>query len=61
MSKQPPGPREKALREMREANYARAATLVELAPIPKKIKRDLKKAIAEAAKKTGKSRKKKAK
>lgn len=51
------GPREKALREMREARHARA--VVDMAPIPKATKGALKKAIAEAAKKTGKPRKKK--
>jgi hypothetical protein len=53
------GPREKALREMREARYARATELVERSAIPKPTKAALKKAIAEASKKTGKGRKKK--
>lgn len=51
------GPREKALREMREARFARS--LVQMAPIPKAIKASLKKAITEAAKKRGRPRKKK--
>jgi hypothetical protein len=46
MSKEP-GPREKALREMREANYERN----------KPTRKELKARVAEAAKKTGKSRK----
>lgn len=53
------GPREKQLREQREARYARAQAMIKMAPLPKPLKRDLVKAVAEAAKKTGKSRKKK--
>lgn len=53
------GPRERQLREMREARYARA--MVDMAPLPKPSQRALKKAIAEAAKKTGKPRKAKKK
>lgn len=53
------GPRERQLREQREARYARAQALIKLAPIPKATKHSLVKAVAEAAKKTGKGRKKK--
>lgn len=51
------GPREKALREMREIRFARS--LVDMAPLPKATKTSLKKAITEAAKKRGRPRKKK--
>lgn len=51
------GPREKALREMREARHARA--VVNMAPLPKATQTSLKKAITEAAKKRGRPRKKK--
>lgn len=64
MSKEP-GPREKALREMREASFTenakitagirRAAAegkrIIELSPLPKVLKAKLKKAIAKKAKK----------
>jgi len=53
------GPREAKLREQREARYDRAQALIKRAPIPKPMKRDLVKAVAKAAKKTGKPRKKK--
>lgn len=49
------GPREKALREMREARFARQ--LIAVAPLPKATKTALKKAITEAAKKRGRPRK----
>ena len=51
MSKEP-GPREKALRAMREANFERAQ-----APIRKQEVAELKKAIADAAKKKPKAKK----
>lgn len=61
------GPREKALREMREEKLARLLManrvnlMLELVPLPKKLKRQLTKAIDEAAKKRGKPRKAKKK
>lgn len=53
------GPRERALREQREARYARS--LVDMTPLRKATRAALKTAIAEAAKKRGKPRKAKKK
>lgn len=76
MSKEP-GPREKALREMREARFAEnakittgirraaaeGAVILALAPLPKTLKRKLKKAIdatsERMAKKPAKGKRKK--
>lgn len=51
------GPRERRLREQREARYAQAQEAIKLSPLPKRVKKELEAEIAIAATKTGKSRK----